>query len=339
MKKRYFIFIFPTLLFILFQLRVTAQAPAKMSYQAVIRDENNNLVVNSEIGIQISILQASETGAVIYRETHQPVSNENGLVTLEIGNGINTIGHFESIDWAIGPFFLHTEADPTGGFSYTISGTSQFLSVPFAFHAKTAENISGANTIIDSILSNYLTGNITAADTSKWNNKMDSLTGNESVFQGWDKNSIDDFSGNYNDLKGKPTQISQFTNDAGYLNTESDPVFNGSVAAGITQADTSAWNAASIGSFAETDPAFTAWNKSSGISIVKSQVTDLSFDVFEKELTDNENNIDVGFNLVSTSEIFINGTALPSGEWSGIGSQILNFSIQTKLYDKLKVKK
>ena len=90
---------------------------------------------------------------------------------------------------------------------------------------------------------------------------------------------------------------------------------------------------------AETDPEFIAWDKSSGISITQSQISDLSFDVFEKELTDNENNIDVGFKILSTSEIFINGIALPASKWYGEGTQTLNLSLEIKLFDNLKVKK
>lgn len=40
-----------------------------------------------------------------------------------------------------------------------------------------------------------------------------------------------------------PTNISAFTNDVGYLTSESDPVFSGSAAAGITSSDISSWTA------------------------------------------------------------------------------------------------
>ena len=117
---------------------VFAQAPDKMSYQAVIRDAADNLVVNSPIGMQISILQGSETGNPVYVETQTPTSNANGLVSLEIGNGSVESGDFSSIDWTVGPYFIKTETDPTGGTGYTISGTSQLMSVPFALYAKSS---------------------------------------------------------------------------------------------------------------------------------------------------------------------------------------------------------
>jgi uncharacterized protein (TIGR02145 family) len=110
----------------------------KMSFQAVIRNTDNQLVTNQIVGIQISILQGSESGTAIYVERQTPSTNTNGLVSMEIGGGTIISGDFESIDWENGPFFIHTETDPNGGTDYSISGTSQLLSVPYALFAKTS---------------------------------------------------------------------------------------------------------------------------------------------------------------------------------------------------------
>lgn len=114
---------------------VFAQSPQKMSYQAVIRNSSEGLVVDTEIGMQISILQDSVTGSTVYVETQTLTTNANGLVSLEIGAGNAISGNFAAINWAEGPYFIKTETDPTGGTSYTITGTSQLLSVPYALHA------------------------------------------------------------------------------------------------------------------------------------------------------------------------------------------------------------
>ena len=53
------------------------QSPEKMTFQAVIRDASNALLVNQNIGMQISILQGSNTGSALYIETHSPTSNSN----------------------------------------------------------------------------------------------------------------------------------------------------------------------------------------------------------------------------------------------------------------------
>lgn len=120
---------------------LSAQAPEKMSYQAVVRNAVNELVTNQSVGMQISILKDSPTGSVVYSETHNPTSNGNGLVSIEIGAGTIITGDFAGIDWSTGIFFVKNEIDPNGGTNYTISGTSQLLSVPYALHAKTADQV------------------------------------------------------------------------------------------------------------------------------------------------------------------------------------------------------
>ena len=114
---------------------VLAQAPNKMSYQAIIRNTSNTLVGNSAVGMRISILQTSVSGTAVYVETQTPTTNANGLASIEIGGGTVVSGNFTTIDWANGPYFIKTETDPAGGTNYTITGTSQLLSVPYAMYA------------------------------------------------------------------------------------------------------------------------------------------------------------------------------------------------------------
>ncbi|MBR4135829.1 MAG: hypothetical protein IKU03_05425, partial [Bacteroidales bacterium] len=66
---------------------VFAQAPQRMSYQAVVRNANNTLVANQSVSARISILQGSVTGAPVYVENHTVMTNTNGLMTLEVGSG------------------------------------------------------------------------------------------------------------------------------------------------------------------------------------------------------------------------------------------------------------
>ncbi|MEH6538432.1 MAG: hypothetical protein V7719_18700 [Psychroserpens sp.] len=129
-----------------------AQAPEKMSYQAVVRNSSDILVTNQAVGMQISILQTTPMGTAVYVETHTPTTNVNGLVTLEIGTGNVVSGDFTTIDWSTDSYFIKTETDPNGGISYTITGTSQLLSVPYALHAKTAENVTNESQTIEQVL-------------------------------------------------------------------------------------------------------------------------------------------------------------------------------------------
>lgn len=113
-----------------------AQAPQKMSYQAVVRNASNNLVASAPVGMRLSILQNSPTGTPVYVETQTTSTNVNGLVSLVIGNGTVVNGSISTIDWSTGIYYIKSETDPLGGSNYTIVGTSQLLSVPYALYAE-----------------------------------------------------------------------------------------------------------------------------------------------------------------------------------------------------------
>ena len=60
--------------------------------------------------------------------------------------------------------------------------------------------------------------------------------------------------------------------------------------------------------------------------------------VYEKELADSENNINVGFALDNYTQVFYNGQAIHRNQWSGIGTTILHLNLNTKLYDYITIK-
>jgi hypothetical protein len=148
---------------------VFAQAPQKMSYQAVIRNSSNELISSAAIAMRISILQGSSNGMPVYEETQTATSNVNGLISLEIGAGTVVSGDFSTIDWASGPYFIKTETDPTGGVDYTIVGTSELLSVPYALFAGNGSGAGNTWTLNDRDIFNINAGNVgigTSAPTS-----------------------------------------------------------------------------------------------------------------------------------------------------------------------------
>lgn len=156
MKKLYII-----LAMALFSLNVFAQAPEKMSYQAVIRNSSDALVTSSPVGIKISILQGSATGTAVYEETQTASTNANGLVSIEVGNGTVVSGTFNTIDWSTGSYYIKTEVDPTGGTTYSISGSSQLLSVPYALFSKSSGGVAGSEwTSNGSNINNSNTGSV-----------------------------------------------------------------------------------------------------------------------------------------------------------------------------------
>ncbi len=220
MKKIY------TMAFAMFlSITIWAQAPQKMSYQAVIRNSSNTLITSSPIGMKISILNGSATGSLIYTETQIANTNANGLVSIEIGTGTVVTGTFSTINWANGPYFIKTETDPTGGTAYTISGTSELLSVPYALHAKTAESISGGITETDPVFGASVASTITTTDVNNWNNKLSTET--DPVFGASVASTI------------TSTDINNWNNK---LSTEIDPIFVASPANGISSTDINNWN-------------------------------------------------------------------------------------------------
>jgi uncharacterized protein (TIGR02145 family) len=128
---------------------IYAQAPNKMSYQAVIRNSSNALVTDQSIGMQISILQGSMNGSSVYIETQTPTTNNNGLASIEIGSGVVVSGIFSEINWANGPYYCKIDTDPNGGLNYSITGTSQLLSVPYSLFS--GNGIIGVSVTGDSL--------------------------------------------------------------------------------------------------------------------------------------------------------------------------------------------
>ena len=159
--------LFTFLLILLTSLSTWAQAPQKMSYQAVVRDAGDALLTDTTVGMQISILEGSAGGTAVYVETHTPTTNTNGLATLEVGGGSVVSGDFTTIDWGSDDFYIKSEIDPTGGTSYTIEGTSQLLSVPYALYAQNGGTGSTLDQAYDKEMTTGPTPRIINADDGK----------------------------------------------------------------------------------------------------------------------------------------------------------------------------
>ncbi|MBP5371484.1 MAG: hypothetical protein J6Y55_06110 [Bacteroidales bacterium] len=113
-----------------------AQIPQTFSYQAVVRDAENKLVVSKPIVMELSILQGSDEGEVVYTEKHVVSTNSNGLISLEMGAGVSR-DDFSAIDWSNAPYFVKTVAEIDGK---TITGITPLLAVPYALYAAKAGN-------------------------------------------------------------------------------------------------------------------------------------------------------------------------------------------------------
>jgi hypothetical protein len=239
-------YIYTTLFYVFISLQSWGQAPQKMSYQAVIRDSNGDLISNQVIGVKISILKGSVDGDAVYEETQNPETNEYGLMSLEIGGNLAKVidGSLSEINWTNDQYFIKTETDPNGGTDYTISGTSQLLSVPYALHANSADRLTSEITYeeTDPKYSSSIASGIDEQDTASWNNKLDFYIETDPEF-------------NSSIASGIQVEDTAYWNNKLDDFIETDPFFNSSTAKGITQADTSYWNN-KLESYTETDPEF-----------------------------------------------------------------------------------
>ncbi len=116
-----------------------SQVPDAFNYQAVVRNSSGEVVSNQNVSFKISILEDSESGTAVYSETHTTTTNNFGLANFKIGKGTVESGTFTPDGWGSAPHFIKIELDTEGGSAYTEMGTSQLLSVPYAFHAQTVE--------------------------------------------------------------------------------------------------------------------------------------------------------------------------------------------------------
>jgi hypothetical protein len=141
MKNSFFLLV--ALLF--FQAFKAQIPPQKFNYSAVARNSAGDPIANTAIGIQITILRDSPNGAVQYSENHMVNTDAFGLFNLIIGTGNIQSGNMALVDWTFYDHFLKVGMDVTGGTNFLTMGTSQFLSVPYAMHARSAEFLVGGN--------------------------------------------------------------------------------------------------------------------------------------------------------------------------------------------------
>ncbi|NND05985.1 MAG: hypothetical protein HKN87_06380 [Saprospiraceae bacterium] len=119
-----------------------AQGPSAMKYQAVVRDASGTIIANQSVSFEIGIVAGAIDGTLTYTESHSAVTNEYGLVNLNIGEGLNPSVDFSTIDWGAEDYFIRVGLDDSGGSNYTTLGTSQLLSVPYALHAQSGGTMS-----------------------------------------------------------------------------------------------------------------------------------------------------------------------------------------------------
>jgi len=143
MKKSLFL----AVLFTITGLSLFAQAPEVFNYSAIARNGAGQPVINQTIAIQFVIRKTSNLGPVLYTENHIVQTDAYGLFNLPVGGGSVLNGSMSAINWSIDNYYLEVKLDITGGANFATMGTTQLLSVPYALHAKTANDLVGKHYI------------------------------------------------------------------------------------------------------------------------------------------------------------------------------------------------
>ncbi|MBN1252541.1 MAG: hypothetical protein JXR51_10995, partial [Bacteroidales bacterium] len=122
-----------------------AQVPNSFKYLAVVRNSSGEIIGNKMVSLKISILEGSAVGNPIYSEVFETTTNEFGVVSISIGNGMTVLGNFTNISWGTNFHYLKIEIDIEGKTNYQFMGTSQILAVPYALYALNVQNKDDAD--------------------------------------------------------------------------------------------------------------------------------------------------------------------------------------------------
>lgn len=116
-------------------------AQGGINYKAVIKDASGSIVSNQAITIRFEVVSTS----YVYVEEHNPTTDANGIIVVNIGEGTSLTGSFNTVDWSTDDYFLNVQVDTGNGLINL--GTTPFKNVPYAIYAEKAGNVSGLETI------------------------------------------------------------------------------------------------------------------------------------------------------------------------------------------------
>lgn len=208
-----------TLIVIMFFMVGTLFAQTnRMSYQAVVRNANNELVYNETVSVQVEILNAS--GVVQYAERHTTSTNANGMLSLTIGDGTHVEGTFSNVVWQNAVIrSVFTLADGS-----TVTQSTPVTAVPYALYADSVDINKVYNAVADYF--DHHSGSITETDPTvpEWAKAETKPT--------YDYSEIE----NTPTIPTLPTNVSAFDNDANYITAADIPTIP------TVPADVSAFN-------------------------------------------------------------------------------------------------
>ena len=109
-----------------------------INYKALIKDGSGNVVANQNITLLFNIYEGAGMTNLVYRETHTPTTDDNGIIIINIGEGSIVSGTFTGINWGNDTHNLNTQINTGNGL--VDMGTTAFKTVPYALNAA---NVNG----------------------------------------------------------------------------------------------------------------------------------------------------------------------------------------------------
>ena len=191
--------------------------PQLVSFSAVVRDANNELLINTPVSVRLTFREGGQNGDKVYCGLQQTTTNQNGFMSVQLNRDVEGVGcngapanSFEEIPWENGNFWMEVQYQTGPTSEWVDLGQLELASSFYAFASATAESINGVE-LSGANNGDVLTYNI---DSEQWE-PMPSMGG---------------FSGSYDDLINAPNipdSTSDLINNTGFI-TEVDIVDNDS---------------------------------------------------------------------------------------------------------------
>ena len=121
--------------------------PHGINYQAVVYSDNGNnqpglnnpgqVLWNKDITLRFAVYQGEDNPILVYEELHAITTDEFGMVSLVIGQGVpQGTQLFETINWGGGSHFLRVDVDKNAGVNFAPMSYQKLWSVPYALYSE-----------------------------------------------------------------------------------------------------------------------------------------------------------------------------------------------------------
>lgn len=149
---------------------IQAQTPG-LSYQAVIHDDNNEVVASRDVQLKFTISSSSDDSE-LYTETISTTTDTRGMVAVTIGTASASAENFKALSWDGTPKKLKVELSTDSGSTFHELSESEILYLPQAVESSTEQtstfqNITISGTITDGDSSVGTSGDVMSTDGTK----------------------------------------------------------------------------------------------------------------------------------------------------------------------------